>query len=145
LNLPIGANNSEGNLSGDFLVLSDCLLIIIVVDGSLEDLNLVVGNIVKNALLEFDDLLVGESISLGDNGDEVDAGMQSAHEFHIDLFQSVASGLQEVDASMDTVIRDFLAVELVFLGEVRVETRLDVLENWSPAISSGGQCEITAK
>jgi hypothetical protein len=51
----------------------------------------------------------------------------------------MTGGLQEIDAGMDTVVRDFLAVELVLLGEIRIETRFNVLENWSPAAGDGSQ------
>jgi hypothetical protein len=33
---------------------------------------------------------------------------------------------------MDTVVNDFLAVDHVLVFQILVETRLDVLNNWSP-------------
>lgn len=39
------------------------------------------------ALLEADDLFVGQGVSLSDNRDQVDLGMQAAHELGIDLLE----------------------------------------------------------
>lgn len=44
----IRANNSERNLAGNFLCLSNGFLIFVLVRGGLEDVNLVVGNVGKN-------------------------------------------------------------------------------------------------
>lgn len=44
----IRTNNSERNLAGDFLGLSDGLLILVLVSGRLENVDVVVGNISKN-------------------------------------------------------------------------------------------------
>jgi hypothetical protein len=41
--------------------------------------------------------------------------------------------LNEVEAGMDAVVNDFLTVDLVLVFQVLVESRLDVLKNWSPA------------
>jgi hypothetical protein len=131
----VRSNNSERNLRCDFLIFSNGLLVIVVVDGGLEDTDLMMGNIVQDALLEFDDLLIGKGISLSDDGNEVDFGVESAHEFDINLLQGVTSRLQEIDACMDTVVYNFLAVDPVLLLEVGIEARLNIVEDWLPAIS----------
>lgn len=133
LDLPVRADDGKGHLGGNLFVFGNGLFVIIVVDGGLEDLDLVVGNVVEDTLLELDNLFVGEGISFGDDGDEVDTGVQSAHEFDVNVLQGVAGGLDKVDAGMDSVVRDFLAVELVLLREVRVEAGLDVIEDRLPA------------
>ena len=45
----------------------------------------------------------------------------------------MTSGLDEVQASIDTVIHDFLPVDPVLLLQVRVETRFNVLDDRLPA------------
>lgn len=45
----------------------------------------------------------------------------------------MAGGLNEVEASMDTVVYNLLAVDTVLLFEIRIKSRLDVLENGFPA------------
>ena len=47
--------------------------------------------------------------------------------------------LDEVQASMDTVIHDFLPVDPVLLLEIRVETRLNVLHDGLPATDAVSQ------
>ena len=34
---------------------------------------------------------------------------------------------------MDTIVDDFLTIDLVFVFQILVESRLDILDNWSPA------------
>jgi hypothetical protein len=46
--LGVGTDNGEGDLAHDLLVLRDCLLVIELVAGPLEDLDLVVGDVGKN-------------------------------------------------------------------------------------------------
>ena len=41
--------------------------------------------------------------------------------------------LNEVQAGMDTIVDDFLTVDLVLVFQILVESRLDVLNDWSPA------------
>jgi len=41
------------------------------------------------ALLETDDLLVGQGVGLGNDRDQINLGVQAAHELDIDLLESV--------------------------------------------------------
>lgn len=86
------------------------------------------------ALLEQGDLLVGQGIGLGDNGDQVDLGVQAAHNLDVQRLQRVACGLDEVDTGVDAVIDDVAAVDLVLSLEVGVETLFDVLDNRAPRV-----------
>ena len=102
-----------------------------------------------HAGLKVSDLLVCESIRLGNDGNEVDFGMQLPHKLDIDRFQTVkcvikvsdsdhtylrmTRGLNEVKAGMNTIIRNFLAVHAILLLQVRVKTRFNVLDNRFPA------------
>lgn len=45
----------------------------------------------------------------------------------------VARGLDEVEASVNTVVNNFLPVDAVLLLQVRVETRFNILNNRLPA------------
>lgn len=60
--------------------------------------------------------------------------MKSAHNLDVKWLEGVASWLEEVDASMDTVVDDVHAVDLVFGVEVGIEALLDVIDNWSPRL-----------
>lgn len=84
--------------------------------------------------LESSNLLVGQSISLSDDWDKVDLGMKPAHNLDIKWLEGVASWLEEVDASVDAVVDDVHAVDLVLGIEVGVEALLDVIDDWSPGL-----------
>lgn len=45
-----------------------------------------------HALLEADDLLVRQGVGLGDNGDEIDFGVQALHEFDVNLLETGGQG-----------------------------------------------------
>lgn len=86
------------------------------------------------SLLEQSNLLIGQGIGLGNDGDQVDLGVQAAHDLDIQRLEGVASGLDEVNTSVDTVVDNVAAVNLVLSLEVGVETLLDVLDNWAPRV-----------
>ena len=44
----------------------------------------------------------------------------------------VARWLNKVQAGMDAVVNDLLTVDLVFIFQILVKSRLNVLYNWSP-------------
>jgi hypothetical protein len=103
------------------------------------------------ALLEANDLLVGQGVSLGNDGDQVNLSVKAAHNLDIDLLEPVevkgqcttwnvekvcarvTSGLDKVEAGVDTIVDNFLTVDAVLLLEVGIEPRLDVLEDGLPA------------
>ena len=60
--------------------------------------------------------------------------MESTHDLHIQRLERVAGGLDEVDASMDAVINNVHAVHLVLSIQVRIESLLNVLDDWPPRI-----------
>ncbi|CAG8770674.1 14652_t:CDS:1, partial [Acaulospora colombiana] len=82
-------------------------------------------------IIEFHYVLL---VALGNDRDEVNLGVQSAHEFNIDLLQGMTGGLKEIDAGVDAVIHNFLAVHPVLLLQVGIEAGFDIVENWLPAI-----------
>ena len=102
---------------------------------------------------EFRDFVIGQSIRLGDDGDKVDFGMKPAHKLNIERLQPIGhrryehiygvnerhlrvpSWLDEVQTSMDAIIRDFLPVDAVFLLQIRVKPGFNVLDNGFPAVT----------
>jgi hypothetical protein len=85
-------------------------------------------------LLESGNLLVGQSISLGNDGNQVDLGVETAHDLNVQRLQRMAGGLNEVDTGVDAVVDNVAAVDLVLGLEVGVVALLDVLDNWAPRI-----------
>ena len=87
-----------------------------------------------HSLFEVCDFLIRQSICLSDDRDEVDLGVQSTHDFDVQRLESVAGGLDEVNACMNTVIHDVHPVDLVLRIEVSVEARFNVLNNRPPRV-----------
>ena len=85
-------------------------------------------------LLESGNLVVGKSVGLGDDGNEVDLGVQAAHDLDIERLERVAGGLDEVDTGVDAVVDNVHAVDLVLGVQVCIEALLDVLNDWAPGV-----------
>ena len=147
--LGISADNREWHLGHDLVVLCNGLFVVELISWTFEDLNIVVGNVgenlkstvrsnlsisidLTNPLLEGHHLVISERISLGDNRDKIDLGMQASHDLDIQRFQRVASGLDEINARMYAVVHNVHAVDLVLSVQVCVETLFNVLDNWTP-------------
>ena len=84
--------------------------------------------------LEGDDLLVCECVGLGNDGDQVDLGVQSAHDLNIERLERVTGGLNEVHTGMDAVVDNVHAVDFVLSIEVGIEALLDVLDDRAPRL-----------
>ena len=81
----------------DVGILGTGLFVLGVVDGSGVDFDLVVLNIAEDALLEGGDFLFGHGVGFGDDGDEIDFGVKSSHEFDVDGFQPAMSLWRQYD------------------------------------------------
>jgi len=84
--------------------------------------------------LEGSDLLVREGVRLGNDGDQVDLGVEALHDLDVQRLQRVASGLDEEDTSMNAVVNNVHPVDLVLSIQVSVEALLDVVGNWTPRL-----------
>jgi hypothetical protein len=102
-------------------------------------------------LLEQANFLLGKGIGLGNDGNQVDLLVKPPHEFDIDWLKPavsaelewreqislrVASRLDEIDTSVNTVINQFQPVDPVFLLKVGVKSSINVVDNGFPAGSS---------
>ena len=84
--------------------------------------------------LEGSDLLIGKGISLGNDGDQVDLGVKAAHDLNVERLKRVTSRLNEENTSMDSVVDDVHAVDLVLSIQVRVESLFNVVDNRAPGL-----------
>jgi len=82
--------------------------------------------------LESHNLLISHSIGLGNDWNQVDLGMESAHNFDVQRLQRMASWLDEVHTSVDSVIHNIHAVDLVLRIQICIKALLYVIHNWSP-------------
>lgn len=152
----VRTNNGERNLGHDFLVFSDGLFVVKLVAGALEDLDRVVLDIgedlyniishwesiiligwelgVSYSLLEQSNLLIGEGVCLGNDRDQVNLGVQSAHDLNVQRLQGVTGGLDEVDTGVNTVVNDVGTIDLVLGLQISVVSLLNVLNNRAPRV-----------
>ena len=89
---------------------------------------------VTDSLLEHGNLLVSQSVSLGNDWDEIDFCMKTPHDFNVKRLQRVSSRLDEIYTGMDSVVDNVHAVDLVLSLKVSIEPLFDVLDNGSPRI-----------
>lgn len=85
-------------------------------------------------LFESRDLIIGQSVRLRNNGNQVDLGVEPTHHLDVQGLQRMASGLNEIDASVNAVVNNVHTVDLVFRIEVSIETLLNVLHNRAPGV-----------
>lgn len=85
-------------------------------------------------LFECRDLLVGKCVRFGNDGNQVDLSVKSAHNFDIQWLQRVASWLHEVDTGVHAIVDDVHPVHLVLSVEVSIKALFDVLNDWSPRV-----------
>ena len=85
-------------------------------------------------LLESGNLVVRQRVRLGDDGDQVDLGVQASHDLDVERLQGVAGGLDEVDARVHAVVDDVHPVDLVLGVEVGVEALVDVVDDGPPRL-----------
>ena len=86
------------------------------------------------SLLEHCNFFIGQGVGLRDDWDQIDLGVQTAHDFNVKGFEGVTGGLDEVDACVNAVVDNVHSVDLILSLEVGVESLLDVLNDWSPRI-----------
>jgi hypothetical protein len=148
--LRIGSNYSKWNLGNNLVILSNCLLVIELVSWTFEYLDIVVLDVSQDLAqsvfanqipsgstyprLERHDLLIGHGIGLCDDWNQVDLGMQSAHDLNVQRLQGMASWLNEVHASMYSVINNVHAVDLVLSVQIGIKALFNVVHNWSPRL-----------
>lgn len=60
--------------------------------------------------------------------------MQSAHDLDIEWLERMASWLNEVDASVNTVVNDVHTVDLVLRLKISIKSLFNVLNNRSPGV-----------
>ena len=85
--------------------------------------------------LELGEVDRAESISFGDNGDQVDSGAQSLHDLNIERLQGVAGRPDEVQASVDTKIDLVLATGLLLLKHVGLVLVVEELNDGHPGVA----------
>lgn len=86
------------------------------------------------SILECSHLFIRKGVGFGNDWDQVDLGMKPAHDFNVQWLQRVASGLNEIDTGMDSIIDNVHAVDLVLRFQVRIVSLFDVFHDWAPRV-----------
>lgn len=89
---------------------------------------------ISHSLLEHGDFLISESVSFGDDRDKVDFRVKSSHNFDIKRLQGVTCRLDEINASMNTIVNNVHAIHLVLGLEVCIKSLFDVLNDRPPGV-----------
>lgn len=152
LDLVGGTDDGEWHLGHDLVVLSDRLLVIQLVSRTLENLNTMVLDIGQDLIvyvsystvpvnrrcthsgLEVCNLLIGERIRLGNDGDQVDLGVEAAHNLDVEGLEGVAGRLDKENTGMNSVINNVHSVDLVLGIEVGIVTLLNVFDDRAPGL-----------
>lgn len=87
-----------------------------------------------HAVFERGNLLVSERVGLGNDRDQVNLSVKSAHDFNVQRLERVAGWLNKVDTGVHTVVDNVHAIDLVLRIEVGIEALLNVLHDWSPRL-----------
>lgn len=85
-------------------------------------------------LLVVVNFIVSNGVGLGNDGNQVDFGVELLHNLNVNGLQRVPGGLDEVDDSVNTVVDNVHTVDLVLGIQVGVKTLLDVLDNRVPGL-----------
>jgi len=92
--------------------------LIVLLDGWLVDLDILCFDDIPDSLLEDEEILWGQSVSLCDDWDEVDTRAKSLHDFDVEGLQGVACRADEVEASVDSEVNLVVAAWLLFLQHI---------------------------
>ena len=82
--------------------------------------------------LEAEDLFIGKGVRLGNDRNQINLGMKSSHNLNVEGLQGVTCRLDEEHTSVNAVVNDVHAVDLVLRVQVGIETLLDVVDDGSP-------------
>lgn len=86
------------------------------------------------ALLELGQISRAESISLGDDGDQVDARAEALHDLDIKGLERVAGGADEIQARVHTEINLVISAWLLLLQHVGLMLIVEELDDGHPRI-----------
>ena len=83
-------------------------------------------------LLELCEVVRCKGVSLGDDGDQVDASAELLHDFNVQRLEAVASGTNEVQACMNTEVDLLSTARLLLLEHVALVLVVKELNDWLP-------------
>lgn len=109
--------------------------LVVLLDRGLVDLDVLGLDDRDNSLLELGQVGRAESISLGDNRDQVNARTEALHDLNIERLEGVAGRADKVQAGMDTEINLVLTAGLLLLEHVRLVLVVEELDDGHPRVA----------
>lgn len=85
--------------------------------------------------LELGQIGGAEGVGLSDNRNEVDTSAKTLHDLNVERLQSVASGADEVQASVDTEVDLLSTLGLLLLKHVRLMLVVQELDDGLPRVA----------
>ena len=112
-----------------------CALRILRVDGRGVDADALGLNNGANAGLERIEVVLGESIGLCNDGDEVDAGSKALHNLDVEWLEGVAGRTNEVEAGMHTQVGLVATLRLLLLAHISLVLVVNKVDNRGPRVA----------
>ena len=131
-NLVLGTDNGKRHEGTELAVIGDGVFVVLLdVVREVVNRNIVVLDILHDALLEALQLLGCQRVGLANDGDDVDTWREATHEFNIDLAQGMAGRRDEVEKGVDTVVAEArVTLDAALLSKDMVVFALEVAENF---------------
>eukprot|EP01137_Pigoraptor_chileana_P014892 Opistho-2@5115 len=129
LDLLPGSNDGKGNKRIQLCVEIRNLIIVL---WKAVDRNVIVLNLLQDALLVVGEIRRGDAIGLCNDGNDIDLVCERAHGNKIKRLERVAGGCNKIQARVDPLICNLLAVAncLEFFLEILFEFAVDIVHNW---------------
>ena len=81
-------------------------------------------------------LVWSHGVGLGQDGDDVDFIVKPLHKFYVERFQAVARRLDKVQAHVDAIVADWLALNARFSVQILLVFRFNVVDDRLPTAAS---------
>ena len=129
-----GADDGEGHGVDEGLRVLGALCVVDL-DGGAVDADALGLDDGADALLEGVEVVAGEGVGLGDDGDEVDAGAEALHDLNVERLEVVAGGPDEVQAGVHPQVRLVRPVRLLLLPHVHLVLVVDEVDDGRPRVA----------
>jgi hypothetical protein len=85
-------------------------------------------------MLESGEVSWAQSVSLGDDRNEIDTGAETLHDLNIKRLESMPGGSYEVKAGVNTEVNLVDSAGLLLLKHIRLMLIIEELNNWHPRV-----------
>jgi hypothetical protein len=112
-----------------------CSGLVVGLDRGLVNTDSLCGDDLPNALLENEEVVLGEGVGFSNNRDEIDTRAETLHDLDVERLQSVSGGPNEVQATMDPEVGLLPTLGLLFLSHIGLVLVIDEIDDWGPRVT----------